>query len=478
MSIISSRRQFLRGVSSLGAFGALSLPAQLARATAASAQSGDYKALVCVYLQGGNDSLNTIIPLDSTSNENYLTLRGYTSSSNPGIGFASSGLSFTGPSQGALQVAFNPNLPKIYNMYKSGQASIVANVGPLIRPLTPAQAWQNLEASDLPPLLTSHIDQFKTWEALSNATETGWGGLFADQLAASNAPNLRPFTTVSGTGQDALFLAGKSTIQYVVNGGGLPRVFFDARNSWQDALEPGLRPGTTTKARTNLLERSVAQVYQQLARDGATLSSTWPAQGELTSLSLYPATQRYMPIDKANALAPQLTTIAQVMAASKALGVTRQIFFVEYGGFDTHDNQTGEHAALLQMLDDAMGYFQQATTLLGLWNDVGVFTMSEFGRQIKANNSGTDHGWGAHHLVMGGGVAGGIVGALPAIPKTSDFSKGPTQNFLPNGWMVPTMSVEQYGVALGQWMGVQNSALASIFPNYVANGEKAPKLFV
>ena len=442
----ASRRQFLRGVSSLAVAGAApSLSAYLSAMASASAQTaGDYKALVCIYLSGGNDHINTIVPFDTASYNAYYAARG-----GVGLAFSQSQL-LPGPSQGALQVAFNPNLPNIAALSAAKQATVVANVGPLIGPITKSQYAPN--SALLPPLLASHIDQQKTWQSLGHANPQGWGGLLGDALSSGNGATVAPFTTVSANGETILFLTGTETSQYVVSGQGVPSAFFAAGSPFANAL-------LHSTMSANLLEQAVGGVYQDLQDYAGELDKALPP---VKSFPTLPAN---------NGLAQELLTVARIIKiAPSSLGARRQIFYVNFGGFDTHDQQSTRHPPLMKQLDDAVNYFHQIMASAGLWSNVTLFTMSEFGRQLLPNNGGTDHGWGSHHLVMGGAVAGGIVGQLPTIGVV-----GP--NFLQNGWMIPTTSVEQYGMALGSWMGVGASDLARIFPNVATYSETPVKLF-
>jgi len=446
MTIKASRRHFLRGVSSLAGAGALPpLSAYLSSMAAASAPAASaYKALVCIYLSGGNDHLNTIVPFDTANYQSYYAAR-----NSVGLAFSQSVL-HPGPSQGGAQVAFNPYLPNIAALSASNQATIVANVGPLIGPITKSQYSPN--GSNVPALLASHIDQQKTWQSLGHANTNGWGGLFADVLAAGNGATGAPFTTISANGQTILFLTGAESAQYVVSGQGAPKAFFSPSTPFADAL-------LHSTASNNLLEQAVGNVYADLQDYATELNKALPAA---SSFPTPPAN---------NGLASELLTVARIaQVAQPALGVNRQIFYVNFGSFDTHDGETTRHAALMKQLDDAVNYFQQLLVTAGLWNNVTLFTMSEFGRQLWPNADGTDHGWGSHHLVIGGAVAGGIAGQLPVIGIA-----GP--NFLPNGWMIPTTSVEQYGVALGTWFGVPSKSLAGIFPNFATYSEPPLKLF-
>lgn len=450
MSTKSSRRSFLRGASSLSALSAFpvagSYLSAMASASAASA-AGDYKALVCIYLSGGNDHINTFVPYDPVSYNTYYAARQAVA----GLAFSQAEL-LAGPKQGGKQIGFNPNLPFIKSLADANQATVVANVGPLIRPVTRDQYLQNPNGPLVPPLLASHIDQQRTWQSLGRANTVGWGGKLGDALLALNQKDAQAFTSVCGNGQTILFLTGDKSSQYVVSPQGAPKIFFTQGSGFGHALLHSTQS-------VNYLEQAVGGVYQHLVDSATSLNSV-----------LEPASNFSAP-PKGNALAAELLTISRIIKAAPALGAKRQIFYVNFGSFDTHDGEVSRHKALMQELDGAVAYFKVMMDSFAMWKNVTLFTMSEFGRQLYPNQDGTDHGWGSHHIVMGGAVAGGIAGALPVI----GYKEG--TDFLRNGWMIPTTSVEQYGVALGSWMGAADADLRAIFPNFFANNEPALKLF-
>jgi len=438
----SSRRRFLGGAAAAAATPLASYFSAMAGASAQSA--GDYKALVCIYLSGGNDHINTIVPFDAENYKSYYAARG-----GVGLAYAQSAL-LPGPAKNGYQIAFNPNLPNIAALSAASEATIVANVGPLIGRIAKSAYAPNSPL--VPPLLASHIDQQRTWQSLGHANPDGWGGLLGDTLAAGNGSAGAPFTTISGNGQTILFLTGTRSAQYVVSAQGTPHAFFNQNSHFEDAL-------TQAATRANMLEQAVSHVYEDLRDYAVELNKALPW------VSTFPGPPA------GNSLAAQLLTIARIVkVARSALGVRRQIFYVNFGSFDTHDGQSIRHPKLLAQLDGAVAYFHKLMTAANLWNNVTLFTMSEFGRQLLPNNDGTDHGWGSHHFVIGGAANGRIAGELPMI----DIN-GP--NFLQNGWMIPTTSIEQYGSALGAWLGVGSADLARIFPNAIAYSEAPLRLF-
>ncbi len=436
MSSKTSRRHFLRTSTALSAMGASSpIALNLAAVASASAQTApsDYRALVCLNLGGGNDHLNTYVPFDATSYTRYAATRGPLAQAKPGSALA------TTRSQGGRQIGLNANLAGVGSLYSAGRLALLAGVGPLRAPSSKADLLAGRVA--MPAQVGSHNDQANTWMSLATSNPYGWGGRMGDLLAASNGTAAN-FTTVSGTGGYTLFLVGDSTAFFSVSDGGIPSAFFDGYPAMTAAVLGG-----GTSRRTNLLEQAYVAVHERLQAGAATL------QGRALPESTFPAP------NATNLTAGQLRTVARLIGANRDIGVKRQVFFVELGGFDTHGGQTDRHASLLQQLNEALVYFDGLLGQLNLRNSVTLFTTSEFGRTFNSNGDGTDHGWASHHMVLGGAVRGReIYGTLPTIdPNGPDFIDG--------GVMIPTTAVEQYGATLGRWMGLSPTQLADIFPN-------------
>jgi uncharacterized protein (DUF1501 family) len=430
----ASRRSFLRSISAFAAGGIVApYGLDLAGMAAASAQSAsDYKALVCVYLGGGNDHLSMIAPYDTASHARYAQVRS-------GLALPRASLLplAAASSQGGRQAGFSPNMSGLKSLYDGGRLAVVAGVGPLIAPVTRADITAG--RAPLPKLLGSHLDQSNTWQSLADPSRFGWGGRFADLLAASNATPT--FTTISAAGY-ALFTVGTQTSSFSVSEAGAPNVFY----------APGSRLDTAINGsaqRTNLLEQEYSRINESL-RDGA---------GAIGAAILPEAGFAVAPGGGRNQLAQQLLTVARIIGGNRQLGVKRQIFYVDIGGFDTHLGQNDRHPALMTQVNDAMVYFDTMLGQIGLRDNVTLFTTSEFGRTYVPNGDGTDHGWGSHHLVMGGAVKGGnIYGSLPSMePGGPDFTD--------NGQMIPTIAAAQYAATLGKWMGVGGADLATILPD-------------
>jgi uncharacterized protein (DUF1501 family) len=437
----SSRRKFLQNIASVSFTSAAApLIASLGNVSNASAQTpDDYKAVVFVYLGGGNDHLNMVVPYDTSSFTKYQQSHGALARERSTL------LPITPTtSQSGKEAAFNANMPGIKALFDSQRLAVVASVGPLIAPVT--KGTFGSPTVPLPPQLFSHLDQSIFWStSQSNGGQQGWGGRFGDELASGNrTPAL---TTISVSGYTKL-LIGQQTSFFTASEYGAPGSFFEAGSGLEAAV-------TGSASRTNLLERAYAQVHESLRDNGAALSDA------ILPANVFPTA----PGGGRNGLAQQLQTVARIIGARTALGAKRQVFYVSMGGFDTHSNQNDTHDKLMTALNDALVYFDGCMGILNTRNQVTLATYSEFGRTLTSNGDGTDHGWGSHHLVLGGAVRGkNIYGKLPTI----DIN-GP--DFLAEGNQIPTTSIEQYGATLAKWIGVPDTpsgsttGIGEIFPN-------------
>lgn len=454
-SIEIERRAFLRRSAQLAMMGgaasyALDL-AGLAEAAAFS-NSGGYKALVCVFLYGGNDYGNTLIPFDAANYARYQTIRGTTGSEAAnGIALARAALANTvlTPPQGQtltdnITYAIAPTMPRLKALYDEGAMAPLLNVGPLIQPLTRAQYDAN--SVPRPAKLFSHNDQQSTWQSSQpEGSRTGWGGRMGDLALSSNTNSM--FTAINATG-NAVFLSGQTAVPYQVSPSGATlynplqtgRLFNSTAAS--QALGTLLRSGSS-----NVFAADYARFNDRSITYGAFVNNALANANVTTSFGT------------GNRLADQLRVVARLIAARQSLGVTRQVFLVSLGGFDHHDGLIGSHDALLGQVDFAMDAFYRATVELGVANNVTTFTASDFGRTFASNGDGSDHGWGAHHFIMGGGVQGGrFYGRAPQVSVTSSDQVG-------QGRLLPTTSVDEFSSTLGLWFGVAPSELQSVAPN-------------
>ncbi len=378
-----NRRTFIRSAALLAAGNAAGLgPMGMLNAAAQSASTSDYKALVCVFLSGGNDANNMIVPFDASGYAQYASARGPLALAQKSLVQSSSMPDF----------ALHPSLDGIRSLIDGGQGAAVANVGTLVQPLTRAQY---LGGGAAPAALFSHLDQSQEWQNASSSGQlhSGWAGRIADQLGGLYNPNAGIPMITSLTG-DSLLCDGTHTSALTVAPGNI---------------------GTGTCSAGDLCAARTAAQQAMLSFDSGV--SLVQADNQITANAfryasvLADATRSALPLQTVfpagNGLAVQLKQVAQIMQVRAALGVKRQIFFCNFGSFDTHTTQLGDHANLLQTLNDALVAFYQATVELGLANNVTTFTMSEFSRALQPNSeSGTDHAWGSHHLVFGGAVKG------------------------------------------------------------------------
>ena len=431
-----NRRSFIRYASLAAAGNALGLrPFGALNALAQTA--GDYKALVCVFLYGGNDANNMLIPFDTKGYANYSAIRGP-------LAIAQNQLL---PLTPLPNFALNPNLPDIQGLFNSGNAALVANVGTLVEP---TNRTQYLAGQTVPTNLFSHPDQQLEWQnaAQSGATSTGWAGRIADTISSSFNPSAQipMITSVAG---DTLFCNGASSTPVSVSPGNLGAASCSEGTtvctSQQETAQALLSfsSGLTLVQADNGIANNAYNYAKTLA---AAVQSVNPLK------TVFPT---------ANGLAAQLQQIAQIIQVRAALGVNRQIFFCGIGNFDTHSDQLALQSSLLASISPALAAFYQATVELGVQNNVTSFTMSDFSRTFQPNsNTGSDHAWGSHHIVMGGAVKGGkMYGTFPTLALGGPDDSGS------NGRWVPSTGSVQYASTLAQWFGVTTAQLSTIFPN-------------
>ena len=441
-----SRRAFLRDAlailgGSAGIAGTLATFGGLGGAAAARATSGSgYRALVCVYLGGGNDSLNLLVPSDTATYATYAAGR-------QAIAIAQNTLlPITPRTSDGHTYGLHPSMPELQTLFAGGQLAIQANVGTLLQPTTQAMAQAG---TSVPPQLYSHADQTQQWMTgrPENRVAPGWGGAIADLLASQNNANgLSMNISIAG---DNLFETGGVTVPYTVDqyGGVQTLTGFET-----------YQPPTRLQAFNALLAQAGSDPSLLMQQGASSLVQARTLAGTLsTALAGAPTLTTVFP---SSGIAQQLQWVAKLISVHSTLGANRQIFFVEMDGFDTHSNQLSVQPGLFADLSQALSAFYHATVELGVASNVTSFTISEFGRTLTSNNGGTDHGWGAHHLVLGGAVNGGdIYGAMP------DLTLGGVQDADGNGRIIPTTSVYQYAAALGTWLGAAPGDVATLFPN-------------
>ena len=456
MTFISNslaRRAFLKRLGHLGVAGtaapwALNLAAI---GEAAAFDATDYKALVCVFLYGGNDNGNTVIPFDRASHAAYLTARG--GATGLGLPLASlTALQGSGLPAGR-QYALAPTMAPLAQLFNAGQLAVQLNVGPLIQPTTLAQFKSR--AVPLPPKLFSHNDQQSVWQSSrAEGSVKGWGGNLGDLALSSNGGNSL-FTCMSVTG-NAVFLSGDSALSYQLGAGGAVTIKGAVENNGMyssAACQQALRT-LITQTRTQVLENELNIVTRR------SIDTEVALRGALSgSATTFDALLPDKVADKSRSLNRQLKMVARLIAAQQALGLKRQVFLVSLGGFDNHDNLATNHPALLAHVAEAMAGFQAAINQLGMGRKVTTFTASDFGRTLTSNGDGSDHGWGSHHLVMGGAVKGAaFYGTAPSASLNGPEDVG-------QGRLLPSTSVDQYAATLARWFGVSDGEMTQVSPN-------------
>ncbi|WP_296444399.1 DUF1501 domain-containing protein [Rhodoferax sp. UBA5149] len=461
---LHTRRAFLKRSGQLAMTGA-ALPLALnlaAMGEAAAFDATDYKALVCVFLYGGNDYANTVVTYDDPSYNLYNSIRGGgVGQTAGGIALAKADLAATllNPATAPVdalgqtrQYALHPSMSGLAGLFNAGQAAVQLNVGPLVMPMTRAQYTNsNRSLYPLPPQLFSHNDQQSIWQSSSPEGSTvGWGGNIGD-LALSNNSNA-VFTCMSVAG-NAVFVSGDSALQYQVSTSGAIRIrpATDASVYGSSAVRSALNT-LIQQTRTQKLENEYNRVTQRAMNAEASVTA---------ALALAPPSTVF-PTDS---LAQQLKMVARLIKGQATLGAKRQVFFVSLGGFDLHDNLIAQQPTLMDRVSAAMTAFYNATVEIGVANKVTTFTASDFGRTLASNGDGSDHGWGSHHLVVGGAVNGRSFYGTPPPVSVSNTAAPGDQWHVGQGRLLPSTSVDQYAATLAKWFGVADGELAGILPN-------------
>ena len=453
--IIFSRRGILSGASALGFTAASGLLGTMGRAHAAD--TSGYKALVCLFLKGGMDCADTVLPTDKASHDALGEARGDLWSAY-GVGSGTSSRDTenilaldTARGFGGRGFGLPQELRPLHDLYKAGRMALVGNVGPLVEPVTRDRMDSGTAA--LPPRLFSHNDQQSMW--MSGGLEgrrLGWGGQFADRVAPSSGTGLT-FAAITADKPET-FLRGDRTRQYPGRRQGPVKLGLveDAYRlgNGNDAAREVLRKHFASEGRqsSNMLRRDLIAGNQRTQGDNATYKAAVEGAPELATV--FPDTH----------LGRQLATVATSISIRGTLGTSRQVFYAEMGGFDTHASQATNLPKKQREMADAVRAFDDAMIEMGLSESVTLFTASDFGRTVLGNGDGTDHGWGNHHFVIGGAVRGGeIYGELPP------FDFGLQSYTKTRGRLIPDTSVDQYAATLGRWFGLSDGDMADALPN-------------
>lgn len=438
-----SRRKFLQQCAAI-TLGSSTLAATMARlqlANAATDPSSDYKALVCIFLFGGNDSYNMVVPTSTSAYATYANVRQNLAIPQSNL------LSITPAIQSGIEYGFHPSMNGIRDLFQNENLAILANAGTLVEPITKSGYLDKTQIT--PPQLFSHNDQQTFVQALNQSTATsGWAGRIAEIMSGLNINNeLSMNISLSGSN---IWQTGNGVIPYAINGTGI-----ESLNQFN-------------KKATDNIEISRTQIYQTLlqsanshvfAKEYATVQQRAWILADNISETLAAQTPLSTNFPSGSKLATDLKMVANLISARDALQTKRQIFFIGMGDFDTHGDQENRQPALFSELSAGLTAFNAAMSELNMSDKVTAFTATDFGRTLTSNGDGTDHAWGGHQLIMGGAVQGrNIYGTMPSLALNSDDDIG-------EGRIIPSTSIDQYGATLARWFGVPSDSINTIFPN-------------
>ncbi len=442
-----SRRTFIRqaacaavGTTSLAST-VWNLRAMNAAAAQSATTSNEFRALVCLFLYGGNDANNMVVPRDDTSYASYVAARGPLALPQNSL----LPLNLTTPDSQGRTFGLHPSMPELQTIFNTDKRlAVVANVGTLIEPTTREQYLNG--SVRLPSQLFSHDDQQVEWQTAwpDAPSRSGWGGRLADLLTSfNNDDTVSMSLSLGGTNT---FQVGNNVFEYQISNNGSIGLSGFTGNHGQIRYQAF--QNMLNLPHQNLFEAEFARITNRSIANNALLSS---ALTGITLNTVFPANSN---------LSDQLKMAAKLIAARDILGMRRQIFFCSVGGYDTHEDELASQTNLLGELSECMGAFYNATTELNVADRVTLFTASDFGRTFQSNGSGADHAWGSHAFVMGGSVNGGdIYGSYPTLVINGPDDVG-------EGRWVPTTSVDEYSSTLAKWYGVSSqSDLVSVLPN-------------
>jgi uncharacterized protein (DUF1501 family) len=403
-----------------------------------------------VFLYGGNDHYNTVVPFDDTSYLNYQRIRTTIALQRSAVQAnalpigTGEGLSASvnGLAPGR-QVALAPELSGLFPLFQKGELGLILNIGTLVQPTTKAQ--YTAANVPLPPKLFSHNDQQSVWQSSNpEGATSGWGGRMGDLFMSGNGRTT--FTCVNASG-NAVFMSGREAVQYQVSTSGAV------------AMRGLASPLFGSQACSNALRQLVTAPHPHLMRAEYTRVTARAVEAQASLSSALASARPLQTVFPAGSLSQQLQIVARMIAARDQLSVKRQVFFVSIGGFDLHDFLITQHPGLMSQLGESLKSFHAAMGELGVADRVTTFTASDFGRTLTSNGDGSDHGWGSHHFILGGAVQGGrFYGRLPEVAVNGPDDVG-------QGRLLPTTSVDQLAATLATWMGVNTSDLPMVVPN-------------
>ena len=435
-----TRRRFVKALTAGGLVHALGVtPGTVWAQAAGTSGFSDYKALVCVFLFGGNDSWSMVVPRSDAEYNAY-------SQSRQNLAIAKDQLLPINALNGnGVLYGMHPSMQGVASLFESARCAVMANVGPLIAPTTKAQ-YQD-KSVPLPPQLFSHNDQQDQWHSLRGqaTSKSGWAGRIADLLASQvSGQQLALNVSLSG---NTLFQAGNVATPYIMGASGATTF-------------TGMGSGAAGTARktsfTNVASATYGSVYERAYADVQKRALKY---ADLVNGALAGAPALTTVFPTGSTLATQLQTVAKMIAVRERLGMSRQVFFVATGGFDTHDDQLQDQPGLLGNVSSSLAAFHAATVELGVAERVTTFTQSDFGRTLTSNGDGSDHAWGGVQLVVGGAVRGRtIYGRYPVLAINGADDVG-------GGRMIPAISSDQYAATLARWFGVADADLPKIAPS-------------
>ena len=463
-----SRRAFLKRSVQLAIAGtATPMALNLAALGEAAAMTAtDYKALVCVFLYGGNDYANTVVRYDDGGHAQYTQLRGAGSGSTLVIPKASLALTELKPSvalPNGAKYALAPEMSGMAGIFEQGRLAVQLNVGPLVVPLTRQQF--NARGLSQPPKLFSHNDQQSVWQAQGAEGSTrGWGGNLGDLSLSSNSDSM--FTCISVSG-NAVFLSGQNALQYQCSPAGAVSVEAVRGSSYGHFMyEPAMRAAFEQMIKQQHAHVLANEYNRVMQRSLAAESKVTTAIGGVQLNTAFPS---------GNSLADQLKMVARLIGGRSSLGAKRQVFMVSLEGFDVHDNMATRQPALLKKLSEGLTAFDRALLELGVADKVTTFTASDFGRTLSVNGDGTDHGWGGHQFVMGGAVKGKAFYGTPPPLSVGNSDAPEDQWHVGQGRLLPSTSVDQYASTMAKWFGVNDDELYGVLPNLDNFGVRASR---